>query len=114
MIKKTFFCTVSGAEDTVYTVPTGKRAEVAMMLFTNSGGSNGKLDVTYYHAEPDTDETILKDYLVEVEDFKQLGGQANFFIAMKEGDKIKADAESGKTFEVLLSVIEHNDLIQGG
>lgn len=114
MIKKTFFCTVTGAEDTVYTVPTGKRAEVAMMLFTNSGGSDGKIDVIYYHAGPDTDETILKDYLVEAEDFKQLGGQANFFIAMKEGDKIKADAESGKTFEVLLSVIEHNDLIQGG
>jgi len=114
MIKKTFFATVTGSEDTVYTVPNGKRAEAVMMLITNSGGSNGKLDVVYYHAEPDTDETILKDFLVETENFKQLGGEANFFIAMKEGDKIKAEAESGKTFEVMLSVIEHNDIIQGG
>ena len=114
MIKKTFFCTVTGAEDTVYTVPAGKKAEAVMMLMTNSGGSNGKIDVIYYHAEPDTDETILKDYLVEAENFKQLGGQANFFIAMKAGDKIKADAESGKTFEVLLSVIETNALVTGG
>ena len=110
MIKKTLFCTVSGSEDTVYTVPSGKRAEAVMMLMTNSGGSDGKLDVTYYHAAPDTDETILKDYLVEAEDYKQLGGQANFFIAMSQGDKIKAEAESGKTFEVLLSILEHEDL----
>ena len=114
MIKKTFGKSLTADVMTdIYTVPEGIRTEWCLLYVTNPDSSNNKtIEVDYYDAENDATLTILQGYQINATDFFQIGGRANEFIMMKEGDKIKARGETGSNFSILVSVIEHNNIVQ--
>ena len=49
-------CTVGGQQYNIYTCPDNCRAEVSMLMITNSSGSTEVVTVTWYDA--DRDETV--------------------------------------------------------
>jgi len=49
---------------------------------------------------------------VSSKDFKDIGGQINSFVMLEEGQTITASATQSMT--LIVSIIEHNDIIQGG
>mgnify|MGYP006286146095 CR=1 FL=1 len=112
MIKKSFGAVLTSSLQDVYEVPTGKSAEWCLMYITNTSGSNGDVHVDYYNASADNTFSVLEEYAITSKDFFKLGGGTNEFIMMREGDKISAEATQEMT--LLISVIESNNIIQGG
>jgi hypothetical protein len=112
MIRKSYGAVLTGTSQTVYTVPAGKSAQWVLMYITNTSGSNGSVEVDYYNAEQDSTFSILEDYTITSKDFFQIGGTINAFIMMREGDSISALATQQMT--MLVSLIEENNIIQGG
>ena len=112
MIKKTYGAVLTGTSQTVYTVPAGKSAQRVLLYITNTSGSNGGVGVDYYSAAQDSTFAVLEGYTVTSKDFLQIGGTINSFIMMREGDSISAFATQGMT--LLISLIEENNIIQGG
>lgn len=112
MIKKTFGATLTGTTATIYTVPTGKKAEWVLMYLKNNSGSNGTVDVSFVDDSASATLPILDGYSISSKEFFQIGGGYNEFIMMEEGDSITASATQSMT--MLVSVIESNDIIQGG
>jgi hypothetical protein len=113
MIKKSFGKHLTaGVLTDIYTVPEGARAEWTLLYVTNPGSNNKTIEIDYYNAETDTTLIILDGYIVNAKDYLKLGGGATDFIILKEGDKIKAQGEAGSNFSVLISVIEHNNIVQ--
>ena len=112
MIKKSFGAVLTSSSQDIYEVPAGKSAEWCLMYITNTSGSNGNVQVDYYDASETATFSVLEDYTVTSKDFFKIGGGTNEFIMMREGDKISADATQQMT--LLISVIELNNIIQGG
>ena len=112
MIKKTYGAVLTGTSQTVYTVPAGKSAQWVLMYITNTSGSNGNVEVDYYSAAQDSTFSVLEGYTVTGKNFLQIGGTINSFIMMREGDSISAFATQEMT--LLISLIEENNIIQGG
>ena len=112
MIKKTFGKALTTSFQDIYTVPASKKAEWRLMYITDTAGSTINVDVQFYDASETATLDVLKSYSLGASDFLQIGGREYEFINMKAGDKIKAKASAGAT--ILVSVIEENDLIQGG
>ena len=112
MIKKSSALTTTTSLQTVYTVPNGKRAEWKMLWVSNVSGSNGNFDVTYYNKENDVTFSFFDDHTLSAKDFFQIGGEYYEFVTMREGDYIQISASQAMT--AVVSVIEHNDVIQGG
>jgi len=112
MIRKSYGAVLTGTSQTVYTVPVGKSAQWVLMYLTNTSGSNGTVEVDYYNAEQDSTFSILEGYTITAKDLFQIGGTINAFIMMREGDSISAFATQQMT--MLVSLIEENNIIQGG
>ena len=112
MIKKSFAITTTPTLQTIYTVPNGKQAEWRLLWVSNVSGSNGTFDVTYYNKQTDTTFTFFDDHSLSTKDFFNIGGEYNEFVMMGEGDYIQISATQSMT--AIVSVIEHNDIIQGG
>ena len=112
MIKKSFGLPLTTSYQTVYTVPNGKKAEWVLLYVTNTSGSTSSFSVRYYNAEASQTLTMFDGYSLSANDFFKIGGGANEFIMMKEGDYIEALDGAGMT--LMISVIEHNDIIKGG
>jgi hypothetical protein len=115
MIKRTYAKQLTAEVMTdIYTVPEGIRTEWCLMFITNPDSNNNKtIEIDYYNAASDTTFVILSGYTINATDFFQMGGGQNEFIIMSEGDKIKAKGQTGSSFSVLVSVIEHNNIVQG-
>jgi len=112
MIKKSVGKALTTTLTDIYTVPAGKRAEWVLLYVTNTSGSTETFTVKYYNAAAASALSVLDGYSLSAKEFFQLGGNYNEFIYMREGDKIQASASSSAT--ILVSLIEYNDIIQGG
>lgn len=112
MIKKSVGAVLTTTLTDVYTVPNSKKAEWVMLYVTNTSGSTATFDVDYYDASESTSFPIFDGYSLSAKNFFQIGGDYNEFIYMQAGDKIKASSSAPMT--LLVSLIEHNDIIQGG
>jgi hypothetical protein len=55
---------------------------------------------------------MFDGYSLASSEFFKIGGGANEFVMLAEGDKIEALDGAGMT--MMVSVIEYNDIIQGG
>ena len=105
-IRKSFGATLTATPTAVYTVPTGKKAEWVHAYITNVSGSNGTIDMSVNGL------VLLEDYTVSAKDFKDIGGTENTFVFINSGQTITASATQSMT--LIVSIIEHNDIIQGG
>jgi hypothetical protein len=112
MIKKSRALASTSTLQTIYTVPNGKRAEWRLLWISNTSGSNGTFDVTYYNNETSTTFYMFNDHALSAKDFFDVGGQYFEFVMMKEGDYIQISSSQPMT--AIVSVIEENDIIQGG
>jgi hypothetical protein len=112
MIKKSFGLPLTSSYQTLYEVPTGKKAEWALLYVTNTSGSTSGFSVRYWNNEASTYLQMFDDYSLSANEFFKIGGAENEFVALKEGDRIEALDDNGMT--ALVSVIEYNDIIQGG
>lgn len=112
MIKKSFGRALTTTYQTIYEVPQGKKAEWVLMYVTNTSGSTSSFSVRYHNDESSTDFVMFNNYSLNANEFFKIGGGENEFIMMKEGDYIEALDGSGMT--LFVSVIESNDIIQGG
>jgi|DEB0MinimDraft_6_1074348.scaffolds.fasta_scaffold155235_1 hypothetical protein len=111
-IKKTFGKALTTSYQDIYTVPTGKRAEWRVLFITDTAGSTINVDVQFYDSSESATLQVLSSYSLGSNNFLQIGGDYYEFINMKEGDIIKAKASASAT--CLVSIIEENDVIQGG
>lgn len=114
MIKKSFGAPLQTTDTLIYQVPDGKRAEWVILYATNVIGSTSNFDVDYYDASENSTLEILDGYSLSSNDFFKIGGEYHAFIAMYEGDKIIGRAAANNDITLLVSVIEYNDIIQGG
>lgn len=112
MIKKSYALTTTTSLQTIYTVPNGKRAEWRLIWISNISGSNGTFDVTYYNKQSNTTFTFFDDHVLSAKDFFNVGGEYHEFVMMSEGDYIQISASQPMT--AIVSVVEYNDIIQGG
>lgn len=105
-IRKSFGATLTATPTAIYTVPTGKKAEWVHAYITNVSGSNGTVDMSVNGL------VLLEDYSISSKDFLDIGGNENTFVFVEAGQTITASATQSMT--LIVSVIEHNDIIQGG
>lgn len=114
MIKKTFGGSLLTTDTTLYEVPTGKKAQWVLLYATNTSGSTSNFSVDFYDSSEATTLAVFDGYSVSSKAFFKVGGEYNAFIAMAEGDKIIANCATNNAITMLVSVIEENDVIQGG
>jgi hypothetical protein len=112
MIKKTFGGPLTTSYATIYEVPQGKKAEWVLLYVVNDSGSTSGFSVRMYNAQSDSNIQIFDDKSLSDGEFFKIGGGFNEFIMLAEGDKVEAVNGSGMT--LLMSVVEYNDIIQGG
>ena len=112
MIKKSFGGQLTTSYTTIYEVPTGKKAEWVLLYVVNDSGSTSGFSVRMYNAQADTNIQIFDDKSLADGEFFKIGGGTNEFIMLAEGDRVEALDGNGMT--LLMSVIEYNDIIQGG
>ena len=112
MITKSFGGQPTTSYTTIYEVPQGKKAEWVLLYVVNDTGSTSDFSVRLYKAAADTNIQIFDDKSLSDGEFFKIGGGYNEFIMLAEGDRVEALDGNGMT--LLMSVIEHNDIIQGG
>ena len=112
MIKKSFGLPLTTTYQTVYTVPTGKKAEWVLLYVTNTSGSTSSFDIRIWNEANQSYLTMFDGYSLAATEFFKIGGGANEFVMLAEGDRIEALDGAGMT--MMVSVIEYNDIIQGG
>ena len=112
MIKKSFGLPLTTSYQTLYEVPTGKKAEWVLLYCTNTSGSTSGFTVRIWNEAAQSYLTMFDDYSLASNEFFKIGGGANEFVALAEGDKVEALDGAGMT--MLISVIEYNDIIKGG
>lgn len=114
MIKKTFGAPLQTTDTTLYEVPNSKKAQWVLLYATNVSGSNTNFSVNFYDASESATLPVFNGYSVSSKEFFKIGGGLNEFIAMYAGDKIIASCNHNNAVTMLVSVIEENDVIQGG
>lgn len=114
MIKKSLGATLTTTEITLYEVPASKKAEWVMLYATNLGSANKKFNARIYKAADDVHLQMFDEFIVNTKDFFHIGGAVNEFVMLAAGDKIKVSGETDNDITLLVSVIEYNDVIQGG
>lgn len=113
MIKKSFGLELNSTYQTVYEVPNSKRAEWVLLYVVNHTGSTDSFDCRVYKAANDAYIELFIDKSMSDGESFQMGGNVNEFVALENGDRIEAkNGASG--FTLLVSVIEYNNVIQGG
>lgn len=112
MIKKTFANTAATVWETIYEVPNSKKADWVLLYAVNEANSTEDFSLRVYKASADTTLPIFVNKPLASNEFFKIGGGYNEFIALQNGDKIES-LTSGDT-TILVSLIEYNDIIQGG
>lgn len=114
MIKKTFGGSLLTTNTTLYEVPVGKKAQWVLLYATNTSGSTSNFSVDFYDSSESATLAIFDGYGLSAKEFFKIGGEFNEFVSMKEGDKIIGSCSTDNAVTMLVSVIEENDVIQGG
>ena len=114
MIKKTFGGSLQTTDTTLYEVPTSKKAQWVLLYATNTSGSISNFSVSFYDSSESVTLDVFDGYSLSSKEFFKIGGEFNEFISMKAGDKIVANCATNNAITMLVSVIEENDVIQGG
>ena len=114
MIKKTFGASLQTTNTTLYEVPSSKKAQWVLLYATDTSGSTTNFSVSYYDSSEDATLIIFDEYSLGSKEFFKIGGEFNEFISMKAGDKIIASCSTDNAVTMLVSIIEENDIIQGG
>ena len=114
MIKKTFGGSLQTTDTTLYEVPSSKKSQWVLLYATNTSGSTSNFSVDFYDASEAATLTVFDGYSLSSKEFFKIGGEFNEFIAMKAGDKIIGSCATNDAVTMLVSVIEENDVIQGG
>lgn len=114
MIKKSFGAALQTTDTTLYEVPNSKRAEWVLIYATNVAGSTSSFDVDFYDASENATLAILDGYSISANDFFKVGGEVNAFVMMHAGDKIIGRCAANNDITLLVSVLEHHNVIQGG
>lgn len=114
MIKKTFGASLQTTDTTLYEVPTSKKAQWVLLYATNTSGSTSNFSVSFYDSSESVTLDVFDGYSLSSKEFFKIGGEFNEFISMKAGDKIVASCATNDAITMLVSVIEENDVIQGG
>jgi len=114
MIKKSFGANLTTTEINLYTVPEGKKTEWRMLYATNLGSANKKFNARIYKAADDVHLQMFDEFIVNTKDFFHIGGDQFEFVMLEAGDIIKVSGETDNDITLLVSVIEYNDVIQGG
>ena len=112
MIKKSFGLPLTSSYQTVYTVPTGKKAEWVLLYVTNTSGSTSSFSVRIWNEVNQAYIQMFSNYSLAASEFFKIGGGENEFVMLAEGDKIEALDGAGMT--LVVSVIEYNDILKGG
>jgi hypothetical protein len=113
MIKKSVYGGLEVFTSTLYTVPNSKKAEWVMMYVTNIGGSTASFNL-YIQPEGQPYSVLYNGKTLSSKATLKMGGAVNDFIMLPAGTQIKASASSSSAIEIVISVIEHDDIIQGG
>lgn len=111
-IKKSVVKTLTGSTTDIYEVPTNKKTQVTFIYLKNESGSTATAELDYYDSSETTTFAILDGYSLQSKDTFELFGNDNKFLIIHSGDKITASATGSMT--LILSIIEENDIIQGG
>ena len=107
MINKSFGAHITSAgTTTLYTVPTNKKAEYRAAYITNTAGSNGTVTMVIGGLN------FLVGYTIASKEILHLGGRENDFIVLTAGQTITGTSTQDMT--MIVSIIEYNDIIQGG
>ena len=114
MIKKTFAASLQTTDTTLYEVPSSKKAQWVLLYAVNNSGSTSNFDVDFYDASESATMSVFDGYSVSSKEFFKIGGEYNEFIAMYAGDKVIGRCATNNHFTMFISVIEENDVIQGG
>ena len=114
MIKKTFGAPLQTTDTTLYEVPNSKKAQWVLLYATNTAGSTSNFTVGFYDSSESATLDVFDGYSLSSKEFLKIGGEFNEFIAMYAGDKIVASCDTNNAITMLVSVIEENDVIQGG
>ena len=114
MIKKTFGGSLLTTDTTLYEVPAEKKSQWVLLYATNTSGSTTHFSVDYYDSSESATLAIFDGYGLSSKEFFKIGGEFNEFVSMKAGDKIIASCDSNNAVTMLVSIIEENDIIQGG
>ena len=114
MIKKTFGGSLQTTDTTLYEVPTSKKAQWVLLYATNTSGSTSNFSVGFQDSSESVTLDVFDGYSLSSKEFFKIGGEFNEFISMKAGDKIVASCATNDAITMLVSVIEENDVIQGG
>lgn len=112
MIKKSVYGTLGVNSWPIYTVPDNKKAEWVMMYVTNYGGSTTNFNLII--SQQGASSPLYSGYSLGSKATIKMGGGVNDFIMLPEGTQIVASAGSNNSVEIVISVIEHDDIIQGG
>ena len=112
MVKKSFGKVLTGTLQDVYEVPTTKHTQWVLLYISNTSGSNGTVDLNFYDASESVTLPVLSGYTITAKAFFQIGEKVNSFIRMEAGDKVTAS--STQTMTLLMSVIEEDNIVQGG
>lgn len=112
MVKKSFGKVLTSSLQDIYEVPTTKHTQWVLLYITNTSGSNGTVEVNFYDASESATLPVLSGYTISAKDFFQIGEKFNSFIRMEAGDKVTAS--STQTMTLLMSVIEEDNVVQGG
>jgi len=112
MIKKSVVKTLTSSTADIYEVPVNKKTQVTFIYLKNESGSTATAELDYYDSSETTTFAILDGYSLQSKDTFELFGNDNKFLIIHSGDKITASATGSMT--LILSIIEENDIIQGG
>jgi len=90
-------CTVGGQEYNIYTCPANCRAEVTMLMLTNSGGSTTTVTVEWHDNDRSQDVRILGSKSLSNGDYVLFTGAT---LVLEPGDRLDITAGSSGTVRV--------------
>lgn len=112
MIKKSAYGTLGTTSWPIYTVPDNKKAEWVMLYVTNYGGSTTNFNLII--SRQGASSPLYSGYSLGSKETIKMGGGVNDFIMLPEGTQIVASAGATNSIEIVVSLIEYDDIIQGG
>ena len=92
--------TGTGADITVFTVPTGYKAIVTMFFISNVGGSTTTVNA---HWHDGTTVPFLGSKSLGAGDYVIFGGGEGLYMAMEQGDYIDVNVASGGSCGLIIS-----------
>lgn len=94
-----------GTDTDIITVPTGYKAAVSMLFLSNTNGSTGSVEASWYRSHTDTAVPFLGTKSLSSGDFLRFSSTSvNDVLLMREGDIFSASCGSGDTITAIMTV----------